>query len=121
MPATARLKPPPLHALADGDPQVLARAVAAMRPADLAEELDRLPPESAARVLAVLPFDLAVQLFDEPEFTRRHHAFDCLPIERAVPLLEAMSADQQADLVRELPEANAARCSRRSRRGHETP
>jgi magnesium transporter len=100
---------PDLRTLADGDPQTLAEAVAGMRAADLAEALDRLPPESAARVLAALPFDLAVQLFDEPEFTRRHHAFGCLPVERAVPLLEAMSADQQADLFRELPETERAR------------
>ncbi len=100
---------PDLGTLADGDPQTLARAVAGMRAADLAEALDRLPPESAARVLAALPFELAVQLFDEPEFTRRRHAFGCLPVERAVPLLEAMSADQQADLFRELPETERTR------------
>ena len=100
---------PDLRTLADGDPQTLARAVAGMRAADLAEALDRLPPESAARVLAALPFELAVQLFDEPEFTRRRHAFGCLPVERAVPLLEAMSADQQADLFRELPETERTR------------
>jgi magnesium transporter len=100
---------PDLRTLADGDPQALAQAVAGMRAADLAFDLDRLTPEAAARVLAALPFDLAVQLFDEPEFTHRRHAFGCLPVEEAVPLLEAMSADQQADLFRELPEAERTR------------
>ncbi len=95
--------PPDLRALAAGDPGELARAVAAMRAADLAEQLDRLPPAAAARVLAALPFDLAVQLFDEPEFTRRREAFEHLPVAQAVPLLDAMSADQQADFFRELP------------------
>jgi magnesium transporter len=102
MPATSIYKTPTLRELADGDPQELTRALSALRSADLAEELDRLPPESAARVLAALPFDLAVQLFDEPEFTRRPRAFECLPVGEAVPLLEAMSADQQADLLREI-------------------
>jgi magnesium transporter len=109
MPATSILPPPTFRALADGDPAELARAVAPMRAADLAEELDRLPPESAARVLAALPFDLAVQLFDEPEFTRRRHVLECMPVEKAVPLLEAMSTDQVADLLREIKEPGRGR------------
>ena len=98
------MQAPALRTLADGDPAALARTVAGMRSADLAEEIDRLPHESAARVLAALPFDLAVQLFDEPEFTHRTRALECLPVEQAAPLIEAMSADQQADLFRELRE-----------------
>ncbi len=112
MPANAPLKSPTrptLRELVDGDPAELARTVTAMRSADLAEELDRLPPPSAAKVLAALPFDLAVQLFDEPEFTRRPRAFECLPVGEAVPLLEAMSADQQADLLREIKEPERGR------------
>src|SRR5436309_9662576 len=113
MPATAAVKTAvktqTLRELADGDPRELARAVAVMRPADLAEELDRLPPESAARVLAALPFDLAVQLFDEPEFTHRRRAFECLPVGEAVPLLEAMSTDQLADLLRKVKEPERGR------------
>jgi magnesium transporter len=106
---SAAVAPPTLRELADGDREELARAVSGMRSPDLAEEIDRLPPESAARVLAALPFDLAVQLFDEPEFTHRRQAFECLPAERAVPVLEAMSTDQLADLFRELPEAERKR------------
>jgi magnesium transporter len=106
---SAAVKTPDLRALAAGDPQELARAVAGMRAPDLAEELDRLPPVAAARVLAALPFDLAVQVFDEPEFTCRRQAFAHLPAEEAVRLLDAMSADQQADLFRELPPAERTR------------
>jgi len=110
MPTAAALKKPPsLRELAAGDPGELARAVVAMRPADLAEELDRLPAAAAARVLAALPFELAVQLFDQPELTRRRQAFEHLPAEQAVRLLDAMSADQRADLFRELPEPERAR------------
>ena len=43
------------------DPEELADACNAMRPADVAESLRRLPPEAGARVLGALPFDLAVQ------------------------------------------------------------
>lgn len=109
MSATASLKKPTLRALADGDPEELTRAVSTMRPADLAEEMDRLPVAPAARVLAALPFDLAVQVFDEPELTKRRRLFENLPAQQAVALLEAMSADQQADLFRELPEAERSR------------
>src|SRR6202035_5730717 len=99
-----------LRSLADSqDPQALAQAVAGMRSADLAEELDRMPPEPAARVLAALPFDLAVQVLDEPEFTRRTRAFERLPAAQALPLLEAMSADEQADLFRGLREPDRSR------------
>jgi magnesium transporter len=108
MPSTAATTPD-LRTLAAGDPEELRRAVAGLRAADLAEALDRLPHAAAARVLAALPFDLAVQVFDEPEFTCRHQAFAHLPAEEAVPLLSAMSADQQADLFRELPEAERKR------------
>src|SRR5258706_4276785 len=80
-----------------------------MRPADLAEEIDRLPVESAARVLAALPFDLSVQVFDEPELTKRRRLVEKLEAEKAVALLEAMSPDQQADLFRELPESERSR------------
>ena len=60
-------------------------------------------------MLAALPFDLAVQLFDEPEFTHRRRAFECLPVGEAVPLLEAMSTDQLADLLREIKEPERGR------------
>jgi len=95
--------------LAEGDPKELARFVSTMRPADLAEEIDHLPAEPAARVLAALPFDLSVQVFDEPELTKRRRLFENLPVDKAVPILEAMSADQQADLFRELPETERSR------------
>ncbi len=109
MSTTATLKTPTLRALADGDPQELTRAVSGMRPADLAEGIDRLPAEPASRVLAALPFDLAVQVFDEPELTKRCRLIENMPFQQAVALLEAMSADQQADLFRELPEAERSR------------
>ena len=96
--------------LLHGDPAELSEALARMRAADIAEALQELRPEAAASVMAVLPFDLAVQVFDEPEL--EHHR--CEIIQRmdrkAVgPLIEAMSADQQADLFREVPETDRRR------------
>jgi magnesium transporter len=105
---------PELLYLLHGDPGDLAEALAGMRAADIAEALRDLPPDGAAKVMAALPFDLAVQVFDEPELegfrieiVRRMHE------ERAVALVEAMSADQQADLFRELTDADRPRLLRK--------
>jgi len=73
-----------------------------MRVADIAESLRDLPPGGAAKVLAALPFDLAVQVFDEPELDHRYEIMQLMETDAAVALIEAMSADQQADVFREL-------------------
>src|ERR671933_1614352 len=84
----------PLH----GDPIELAEAIAGMRAADVAEALRALPADAAAKVMAALPFDLAVQVFDEPELLHHRCAIIRRMDERAVgPLIDSMSADQQAD------------------------
>ena len=95
--------------LLHGDPADLAEALAGMRAADIAEALRDLPPDAAATVMAALPFDLAVPVFDEPELSN----FRCDIIARmdeahAAPLIDAMSADQQAELFRELPATKRA-------------
>ena len=110
--ATSQNTTPELLYLLHGDPTELAEALGGMRAADVAEALRDLPPDAAAKVMAALPFDLAVQVFDEPELERHR----CEIIERmgekaAAPLIDAMSADQQADLFRELPEASRGRVS----------
>jgi len=90
--------------LVHGDPEELEEALGELRPPDIAEALRELPPEAAAKVMAALPFDLAVQVFDEPELTRHRCAIiRHIDAARVGPLIEAMSADQQADLFREEP------------------
>ncbi|HXD47138.1 MAG TPA: magnesium transporter [Gemmatimonadaceae bacterium] len=98
MPSTA----PELLYLLHGDPAELAETLAGMRAADIAEALRDLPATGAAKVMAALPFDLAVQVFDEPELERRYEIVERMEPNAAVALVEAMSADQQADLFREL-------------------
>jgi magnesium transporter len=98
-------RPAELLYLLHGDPAELSDALSGLRPADVADALRHLPPEAAARLMAVLPFDLAVPAFDEPELT--HHRADIIRRmgeSNAAPLIDAMSADQQADLFRELTE-----------------
>src|SRR5512143_1482372 len=98
MPNTA----PELLYLLHGDPAELAETLAGMRAADIAESLRDLPPAGASKVMAALPFDLAVQVFDEPELEHRYEIVKGMETDAAIALVEAMSADQQADLFREL-------------------
>ena len=102
--------PPELLYLLHGDPTDLAEALAGMRAADVAEALRELGPDAGAKVMAALPFDLAVQVFDEPELDRhRAPIVRCMPPQAAAALAEAMSADQRADLIRELPEPDRSK------------
>src|ERR1700693_3967134 len=90
--------------LVHDDPEELQEALGELRPPDIAEALRELPPEAAAKVMASLPFEMAVQVFDEPELTRHRCAIiQHIDPSRVGKLIEAMSADQQADLFREVP------------------
>jgi magnesium transporter len=112
MPATesAPSLTPELLYLLHHDPAELAEALAGLRAADIAEALTELPPEAGAKVMAALPFDAAVQVFDEPELTDHRCAIVQRMDQQAVgPLIDAMSADQRADLFRELPETHRGR------------
>jgi len=92
------------------DPEELQEALGELRAADIAEALRELPPEPAAKVMAALPFELAVQVFDEPELTGHRCAIiQRIEPQKVGPLIEAMSADQQADLFREVPVEERAR------------
>jgi magnesium transporter len=103
-------RPPELLYLLHGDPHELAMALAGMRAADVAEALRDLPPDAGAKVLASLPYDLAVQVFDEPEFTTASvEIVRRMEEGPAAALIEGMSADQRADLFRELPEKDRQR------------
>lgn len=112
--ATTSLSPassiPELLYLLLGDPGELAEALGAMRAPDIAEALRELPREAGAKVMAALPFDLAVEVFDEPELAdHRCELIRHVPDNAVGPLIDAMSADQQADLFRELPEGDRQR------------
>jgi magnesium transporter len=101
---------PELLYLLVGDPVELAAVLSSMQPPDVAEALRGLEPAAAAKVMAALPFDLAVQIFDEPELVGDRSAIIAKMSDRAgADLVDAMSADQQADLFRELSPADRAR------------
>ena len=123
-PGSTESSTPELLYLLQSDPGDFAAALAGMRAADVAEALNYLhdrAPDAAGKVLAALPFDLAVQVLDEPELEGRDELFPQLDARVGAQLIEAMSADQQADLWRELPDTDRARflpgLSRETRRG----
>ena len=101
---------PELLYLLHGDPADLADALALMRAADVAEGLRDLHPDAAAKVMGALPFALAVEVLDEPELEgHRAGIIERMTDESATPLIEAMSADQRADLFRELSDRERPR------------
>lgn len=108
-PDVERPTPELLYLLA-ADPEDFHEVVAGLQPADIAECLKVLPPPAAARVLAALPFETSVLVFDEPELElQRAGIIARLGDDEVRPLIEAMSADQQADLFRELAPADRKR------------
>jgi magnesium transporter len=107
----SRPTPPPgelLYLLAADDDD-FGEACADLLPADIAESLNDLPMEGAARVLAKLPFDTAVQVLDDPLLERRGELVELLSDPVRIPLLQALSADQQVRLFRHLSEAERAK------------
>jgi magnesium transporter len=100
---------PELLYLLTGDPAEFAEVVSTMQSADVAEALRALAPEAAARVIAALPFDLAVFVLDEPELENRLDIVRAMDVKTFGPLVGAMSADQQAELFREMSEDERAR------------
>ena len=100
---------PELLYLLSGDPAEFAEVVAGMQAADVVEALRDLTPAASARVIAALPFDFAVQVLDDPGLPDRVSIVRALDVGTAGVLLDAMSADQQAMLFRELPDTERAR------------
>lgn len=110
--ATRQTPTPEMLHLLVGDPDELSEFLATMRAADVADAINVLPHEAGARVLTALPFDLAVQVFDQPELEHKGQIFAHLKDDVAAPLIEAMSADEQADLFRQVPESERTRLIR---------
>lgn len=107
----SRPTPPPgefLYLLA-GDHDEFVQTCADLLPADIAESLNDLPKDAAAKVIGQLPFHVAVQVLDESLLENRGELIELLPDDVAIPLIQAMSADQQVRLFRDLKEADRAR------------
>ncbi|ANY77132.1 magnesium transporter [Microvirga ossetica] len=86
------------------DPSVLATELETEHVADIAEILNEQPTAVASEVLAHLLLDVAVGVLDQPELETSANLLAALPDERAIALLSGMSADQVAEVFRELEE-----------------
>jgi magnesium transporter len=92
-----------LFALLQTKPDDLTHLALTTPAADLAEALHTLTPDEAAAVICALPFEVAVEVFDHPELEgHRAAAAERMPADIAGRLISAISADQQADLFREI-------------------
>jgi len=95
--------------LADLGPDALGAGVGDLRAADIADALAALPDAQGARVLTALPFALAVAALDEPELTNKAERLRRLETATAAALLNAIAADQLADIVRAVPATDRSR------------
>jgi len=98
-----------LLSLLTGGPAEFAAAVTEMRSADMAEALNDLPAEDASRVLASLPAPRGAGILGIPGLEHRVAIVQALERNVAGPLIAAISANQQAELWRELPEEERLR------------
>ena len=89
---------------ADLSPAELARLMLNRHVGDNVETLNNLELDQAAPVLAALPVERAVEILDQPEFLAGPEIIASLSAVHAAALLNAMSADRAADIVRLLPD-----------------
>jgi magnesium transporter len=83
-------------------PAVVAASLADQHVADVVELLNGEPVETAAEIIGLLPRDQAVAVLDQPELERTAGLIEALPFEVASLLFAGMSADRQADILRDL-------------------
>ena len=87
------------------DPILLA-ILADEHAADVVERLNREAPEDAAAILEHLPLDRAVEVFDQPELVEGPELLTLLPRSLARTVLQGMSADRAAQLMRQIEPAD---------------
>ena len=92
------------------DPSDFGKVLLKYHAADAAEALNLLPLPTAVAVVQTLPINATVHIFDQPHFERAALVIDALPQHIASDLIEKISADRRADIVRKLPPASHARC-----------
>lgn len=87
------------------DPILLA-ILADEHAADVVERLNREASEDAAAILEHLPLDRAVEVFDQPELAEGPELLTLLPRPLARRVLQGMSADRAAQLMRQIEPAD---------------
>jgi len=87
----------------------IAEQFKSMHEADAVEILNYLEVEKATEVLMNLAVEASIALFDVPELHRVGELLSLLPSERAVAILDGMSADEAADAFQAMDEETRKR------------
>lgn len=77
--------------------------------ADIVEFLNGKSAKEATDVIAHMPPQWAVEVLDQPQFHDASAVIEALPHEKAVALIEGMSTDRAADVLRWVDEAAKSR------------
>ncbi len=80
----------------------ISEQVADLDAEDLVELLNQLNLVEAATVMMMLPVPRCVELFDQPQMTRRGPILEKLLPDRAAQILEGLSADERTDIVQQM-------------------
>jgi len=92
----------PTTEIAAAPPAVIAAGLADQRAADVVEVLNEQPVETAAEIVSLLPRDHAIAVLDQPGLDHEAELLVAMPFETAGVLFAGMSADRQADILRDL-------------------
>ncbi len=89
--------------------KVLRERLTVMEPLDIAILLESVPEEEMALAFRLLPKDIAVEVFDDFDGPTQHRLLGSMANRSASQLLEAMSPDDRAELLDEVPASVARR------------
>ncbi|MHC5307694.1 magnesium transporter [Bartonella sp. LJL80] len=84
--------------------EALAERLSSLHFADAIDMINDLDIVERVNVFTFLPIDYAIELFDKPELEHPGEILELLPTERAVVILDGMSADEAADVFQEMDE-----------------
>jgi magnesium transporter len=100
----ANLIGPELHQLLKEDPDQILEMLEEIHDEDLADLLAELPDDEAAAILARLPTEEAAPIFERLDDERQAAIVTELGPQSIAPIAMAMSSDERADLIKELPD-----------------
>ncbi|MFG1377435.1 magnesium transporter [Xanthobacter autotrophicus] len=93
----------------DRDKAAIAARLGHEHVADIVEFLNGKTAEEATELVAHMPLQWAVEVLDQPQFQDACPVIEALPQDKAVALLEGMSADRASDVLRWIEEPAKSR------------
>ena len=93
------------QAVEQGDTETLARALAPLHPADIADLLEQLDPETRQRLVSLQAGDFDGEILSELDEGLREEVVDALPRKALADAVRELETDDVVDLVEDLDEA----------------